>query len=383
MTDREKYRTRGGYYLAIRDSDKAREQYQALVEQFPADSTGLSNLAVASSVRRDMKLALELGRKASAIYPNHVLRRNNVALFAMYAGEFETAEKEAAGVLELNKDFAKAYLVMALVQLATGRPAEAEATWQRLRGISTTGRDFAAHGRADLAMYEGRLADAARLLEEEIATPPEGRSTTTTARLIVSLAEVRQLQGRDAEALKLAEEALKKSPEQNIALLAGRIFILAGKPQLGLDIAADLDKKLDQEAQMYARLLAGEADLKRGDARAAVANFGAAQKISDSWIGHYGLGRAYLAAGVHTDAQTEFDACLSRKGEATTMLLDDIPTYRFMASTRYYMARAQEGQGSPAATAAAKESYKAFLKIKEKGDEQGLVADARRRVALK
>ena len=47
MTEREKYRTRSGYYLLIHDSDKAVEQLEALVKQFPADSTGLSNLAVA------------------------------------------------------------------------------------------------------------------------------------------------------------------------------------------------------------------------------------------------------------------------------------------------------------------------------------------------
>ena len=67
-----------------------------------------------------------------------------------------------------------------------------------------------------------------------------------------------------------------------------------------------------------------------------------------------------------------------RRGEATTVLLDDIPTYRVMPAVRYYMARAQEGLGS---TDAAMGSYKAFLAIKDKGDEQGLVADARRRMA--
>jgi hypothetical protein len=41
------------------------------------------------------------------------------------------------------------------------------------------------------------------------------------------------------------------------------------------------------------------------------------------------------------------------------------------------MGRAQEGLKS----ASAIESYKTFLSIKQKGDEQGLVADARRRVA--
>jgi tetratricopeptide (TPR) repeat protein len=381
MTDREKYRTRSGYYLLIRDSEKANEQLEALVAKYPADSTALSNLAVASFLNRDMRRALELGRRASAIYPNHVLRRNNVALFAMYSGEFDIAEKQALGVLQLNKEFAKAYLAIALSQLGTGRPAEAEATWQTLHGISGAGRDFAAHGRADLAIYEGRLADASRMLEEETAGQPAGRSTSTAARLVVTLAEVRELQGRDADAVRLAEEALTKSTEQNVALLAGRVFILAGKPARGLEIAAELERKLDREAQMYARLLAGEADLTRGDARAAVGEFSAALKMSDSWIGRYGLGRAYLAAGVYTDAQTEFDTCLSRRGEATTMLLDDIPTYRYMSWTQYYIGRAQEGQGSPTSTAAALESYKTFLAIKQKADEQGLVTDARRRVA--
>jgi serine/threonine protein kinase/tetratricopeptide (TPR) repeat protein len=380
MTDREKYRTRGGYYLAIRDSDKARDQYEALVKQFPADSSGLSNLAVGFSQKRDMKRALELGRQASAIYPNHVLRRNNVALFAMYGGDFETAEKQAADVLKLNGNFAKAYLATALSQLGTGRPGEAEATWLRLKSVSSTGRDFAAQGRADLAMYEGRLTDAAALLEEEVAHPPDGRAPSTTSRLMATLAEIRQLQGRNADAVKLAEGALGKADETG-AFMAARVLIEAGKPVPALELVAELDKKLDREPHMYASLLRGEADLKRADARSAVENFTAAQKILDTWIGHYGLGRAYLAGSDFTNAQTEFDACVSRKGEATNILLDDIPTYRFMASTRYYMARAQEGQGSPAATAAAKESYKAFLAIKEKGDEQGLVADARRRVA--
>ena len=139
-------------------------------------------------------------------------------------------------------------------------------------------------------------------------------------------------------------------------------------------------KKFDQQAQMFGQLLAGEAELKRRNARRAVEHFNAAQKIIDTWLGRDALGRAYLQAGEYTDAQTEFDACLRRKGEATTYLIDDIPTYRVMAPARYYMGLAQEGQGSAAAKAAALESFKAFLSIKEKGDEQGLVADARRRV---
>jgi eukaryotic-like serine/threonine-protein kinase len=375
MTDREKFRTRGGYYAAIGDNDKAMEQYEALVKQFPADSNALSNLAVVSANKLDMKRALELGRKASAIYPNNVLRRNNVALFALYAGDFDTAAKEAKNVLAtLNNGYVKAYFVEAMAQLGTARPAEADATWQQLQNVSGIGRDLAAHGRADLALYEGRLTDAAKILEEALARPAEGR---TTARLTATLAEVRELQGRDAEAIKLAEDALKLSNHPSIALFAGRVLIHAGRPERGDALAAQLDQQLDQLSQLCAKLLAGETDLKRSGARAALANFKAAQKILDTWLARDGLGRAYLLANVFPDAQTEFEACLTRKGEATTVLLDDIPTYRLLATTRYYLARAQEGQKSSAAAA----SYQAFLSIKEKGDEQGLVADARRRMA--
>ena len=378
MTDREKFRTRGGYYAAIGDNDKAREQYEALVKQFPADSNALSNLAVVLSNQRDMTRALELGRKASAIFPNNVLRRNNVALFALYGGNFETAEKQAKDVIAtLNKSYVKAYFVEAMAQLGTARPPEAEATWQQLQPISSGGSDLAAQGRADLAMYEGRLADASKILEQALGKPVEGRTPLTTARLTATLAEVRDLQGREADAVKLAEDALKQSPDPSIALFAGRVLISAGKAERGDALATELDQKLDQLSQLSAKLLGGEADLKRNNPRAAIANFNAARKILDTWLGRDGLGRAYLAARAFPDAQTEFDVCLNRKGEATTVLLDDIPTYRLLATTRYYIARVQDEQGSSAAAG----SYKTFLTIKQKGDEQGLVADARRRVA--
>ncbi len=379
MTDREKYRTRSAYFLHTQNPVKAREELEALVAQFPADSTALNNLAVASWQSRDMARALELGRKASAIYPNNVLRRNNVALFAMYAGDFATAEQEAVGVLKLNPDFAKAYFAMAMSQLATGRPADAEATWQQLKA-KPTGFDLAAQGRADMAVYEGRLSDAAGILEEALAAPPPGRSPSTTARLLVSIAEVRELQGRGAEAIRLSEEALAtvKGSDHGIVLLAGLVMIKAGRVAQALELAADLGRKIDPAARMNGKLLEGEADLKRGNAVPAYNKFEEAQNLADSWLGRYGLGRAQLEAGDYAAADQEFDRCLrKRNGEATNVLMDDIPTYRLIPPARYYMGRAQEGLGSLAAA----DSYKVFLDIKQKGDEQGLVADARRRLA--
>ena len=89
------------------------------------------------------------------------------------------------------------------------------------------------------------------------------------------------------------------------------------------------------------------------------------------------LGRAYLDAGAFIEADSELEKCLKRRGEASAVYLDDVPTFRAIPPVYYYLGRAQEGLKSPAAD----ESFKTFLSIKEKGDEAGLVKDAQRRVA--
>src|SRR5262249_15110269 len=55
MSDREKLRTRGGYYLIVhRDPDKAIEEYSQLVQRYPSDTAGISNLALAYFYKRNM-----------------------------------------------------------------------------------------------------------------------------------------------------------------------------------------------------------------------------------------------------------------------------------------------------------------------------------------
>ena len=134
MSEREKYRTRGGYYLLIRNPDNAIDEFSALVKQFPADTAGIANLAFAYFVKRDMANALTWGRRAIEIYPKNVPQRNNFGLIAMYAGDFETGAREQKTVLQMNSQFVLAYVGLALSELGAGRPEQALATWNRLAG---------------------------------------------------------------------------------------------------------------------------------------------------------------------------------------------------------------------------------------------------------
>src|SRR5256885_3241328 len=53
---------------------------------------------------RDMPKALENGRRAVELNPKNVPQKNNLGLYAMYAGDFDTAIKEQRAVLERSEE---------------------------------------------------------------------------------------------------------------------------------------------------------------------------------------------------------------------------------------------------------------------------------------
>ena len=72
-------------------------------------------------------------------------------------------------------------------------------------------------------------------------------------------------------------------------------------------------------------------------------------------------------------------ACITRKGEATAVYLDDVPTWRLIAPVYYYRGISRTALKSSTGAA---EAFRTFLEFKNGGDDQNaLVADARKRLA--
>ncbi|HEY3351054.1 MAG TPA: protein kinase [Thermoanaerobaculia bacterium] len=376
MSDREKYRTRGAYYIVMRQPEKAIEQLEQLVKLYPADTAGMANLALAEFYRRDMPRALAEGRRAIQIYPKNVIQRNNVALYAMYAGEFDTALKESAAVLAMNPAFPKAFVAQALSEAALGRREDAASTYRKLEATGARGASYASMGLADLALVEGRPADAVPLLLAGSAADLEGKSAEAAGAKLAALADAQLAMGKSADALASAERALAASRNLSVAFPVARVYLAAGREPKALALADELGARLEPDAQAYARLIRGEAKLHRGKAREAVADFEEAKKIADTWLGRYDLGRAYVELGAFTEAHTELEACVKRRGEATAVFLDDVPSWRYFPPALHALGRAQEGIKSPAAA----DSFKAFLAIRGNAAGDPLVADARRRL---
>jgi tetratricopeptide (TPR) repeat protein/tRNA A-37 threonylcarbamoyl transferase component Bud32 len=374
MSERERYRTRGLYYRRIGDLTKCVEEYSQLVKQYPADNIGHQNLANCYSDLRNMASALEEERQAVQISPKSAMQRKNLALIAAYAGDFKMSEREAREALQLNPSYERAYLPLAYAQILQGQVAQAAETYHQLERVSPLGASFAASGLADLALYEGRFSDAVRILEKGVAADM-GATNLLAAEKFAALAYVQVSRGQKKLALEAVERA-QASKKANIRFLAARIVVAAGDIAKARSLAAGLASDSQPEPQADAKLIQGEIALQSANPHEAIKTITEANSILDTWIGRFDLGRAYLEAGQFTEADSEFDKCLKRRGEA--LELDDGPSYGYFPAVYYYQGRVREGLKSPGAA----ESYRTYLNIRGRTGEDPLLPEIRRRVGL-
>jgi serine/threonine protein kinase/tetratricopeptide (TPR) repeat protein len=377
MTDREKHRTRGGYYLFKQNYKRAIEEYSALVEQYPDDLAGYTNLAFANFLGYRMQDAFEEGLKAVEKDPENLDYRYNQSWYALASGNYDTALQEARKTLEIDPTYVKAFVVLALTELARDRCNEAVRIYKELQALSESGVTWACIGLADLALYEGRLDDAIAILSEGIRSDVEKNRKFYTNPKYRMLAQAYLLQGKKTEAVEAAEKAIEIYSGGETKFAAAQICMEAGQEDKARSIAADLAREVQDVHQAYAKLINGCLAMKRGDVTSALKLCDEAQSLVDTWLGRYNLGRGYLEAGAFAEALSEFEKCQRRKAEALSVFLMDFPTFRYLDSLDYYMGRAMEGSGSPAA----KDSYQKFLDIKANADPgHPLVQDAQKRM---
>jgi tetratricopeptide (TPR) repeat protein/tRNA A-37 threonylcarbamoyl transferase component Bud32 len=381
MTEREQLRTYGGYAVTIAaNDDEAIKNYTKLVDKYPSDRIALNNLAVAWFYKLDFPKALDYGRRALEIYPRDLKFRNNYALFAMYASDFATAETDAGRVLAGDRNYYRAYLPLAVAALANGNSVAARDAYASMGKINARGASVASMGLADLALYEGRFSDAQTILKSGITEDEQIKNPAGMAVKQLALAEAYTAEGRTKPALDAVASALQLGREDAVLVPAARMLLAAGKESDARSIAEELGGRLQPKSRAYAKIIEGEIARRRHRLVESVEASQAAQKLADLWLARFTLGVGYVEAEHYAEGLAELDACQRRRGEATALFLDDIPTFRYLAPLPYWLGRAKEGLGLKSA---ADQHYQAFLAIRGKASRDPLVVDANRRVSAR
>ncbi len=376
MTMRERLRTQGMYYWGVsRNFDKAIETYETLVEKYPADHVGQNNLAVQYLLALRFDDALAAGRKAVEIYPNNAVTRSNFALYAMYLSDFDTAAAEAQKVHDIDPTYFKAWLPPAMKALAAGDLDAARDAYSNMAATGPRGASTASLGLADVELFAGNYGTARETLAAGIAADEESGNRYGKAVKQVALAEALLAQDDANAAVTAAATGADSVGAVAVFVPAALTYIGAGRTDDALAIADTLSKRLPAQPRAYALMIRALVDLEAGNAVAAAEQLTQAVSIADLWLVRFHRGRAYFEAAYYVEALDEFLAAGDRRGEATAVFLDDLPTYRFMATLPYWLGRAQAELGM---TADAHANFETFVARRPAGGP--LADDARRRL---
>jgi len=178
-----------------------------------------------------------------------------------------------------------------------------------------------------------------------------------------------------------ARQALSADDSDGVQIPAANLFIAADIPDPAARIGEALSKRpFEPRSKAYGQLIAGQLARAQGRPDAAVQHFLQATKLADLWLVRFNPGLAYLESHAYAEALAEFDTCAKRRGEASAVFLDDVPSIRYLATLPYWTARAQEGFGL---VPQAQENYRKFLSIRTKDSPDPLVKDARKRLGEK
>lgn len=365
MTERERLRTLGLYYSRVtHNRDKSIESYRTLVEKYPADDAAHNGLAIQYFYSLDFASALEAGGALLDIYPSSVMGRSNYALYAMYASDFETAVAEAEKVREIDPTYFKTWLPVAAKALADGDIRAAQQSYENMSQTGGRGELTGLLGLADTAMYSGDFATARAYLEDSIAQAGAAGSQYYQSTSYIALADAYMLESNAAAALESLRAGLDISTGLSRRVPAALTYLATADTASAATIADLLAKSLQPQSRAYARLIEGLIALDKGEKVEAINLISSGVRLADLWLLRYYLGKAYFEAGHFAEALDEFMTCDTRKGEAMAIFLDDLPTYRYMATLPYWLGRSQQELGM---REAATDSYTAFLALRPSG----------------
>jgi tetratricopeptide (TPR) repeat protein len=303
--------------------------------------------------------------------------RSNYALYAMYSSNFDVAEQEARTVVSNSPEYGSAYLALAIAAIENGELDAAREAYRQMVAAdkSEHGDSLATLGLGDIEIYAGSFETAYQVLSAGIEVDLTNNNGGAAATKHLAIAQALLASGDEDGAVQAADTALELAGGDSRLVPAALVYLGSGRRESAAPIAEEMQQQLQPQTRAYGLMLQGILHRIDGEDVKSLDSLRSALQLADLWLIRFQLGQSYLAAEQYAEALDEFTIVETRRGEASALFLDDMPTYRVLAELPYWMGRAQEGLNM---RAAALESYQAFL---DRWPGAGpLASDARKRL---
>ena len=170
-----------------------------------------------------------------------------------------------------------------------------------------------------------------------------GKNSLPAAIRFLSAANAHLQRGQPGPAAAAAEKALQLSTAHGRAISGGTDLRRDRQRRQSTSVGrrARQSTAPADDARIYGKIIEAQIALKKKDPHQAIKILTDANNVLDTWLGHFNLGRAYLEAGDLVQADSEFDLCITRRGEALTVM-EEGPSYGIFPIVYYYQGRVRE-----------------------------------------
>ncbi|HKT68467.1 MAG TPA: protein kinase [Terriglobales bacterium] len=380
VTEPERRKILGDYYLFLQDYDRALAEYQVLAQLQPDDPAVHLNLAqsYAGKFRFDegLKEAQQAARLRPEAGPKYVL-----STLYFLQGDTERALATAQDILRENPDYANAIASAAACFLAKGQWNDAERMYKRLVSYKEHSESQGRAGLADLAAARGQFGEARRQLETGIQVDTTLGNRYAAAQKKLMLASLYQEAGDAAGFAGTMNEIGIEHQDSSLTFLAGQLYArgrMFKQAELGLRVLQQAgDGNISPESKSLATLLRAEILLAHGRAAAAVQAAELATSFYDAPESIEVLARAYRRAGRYDDTARELERLLARSHERM-YLSYDAPAFHKVIEAHYWLGRTYQQLGR---VEAARAQFREFVNSWSQADRGlPLYQDAQRRL---
>jgi tetratricopeptide (TPR) repeat protein len=217
-------------------------------------------------------------------------------------------------------------------------------SFTNLAPLPPLARPFAPLALASIAAYEGRYNEAVRLFEQGAAADVAAKNTERAATKSPTWPYTAPPRPEGRRPWPPPTRRWRTAKSVKIRFLAARIFVEAGQLKKATPLMEGLAAEVQPEPQSYGKLLEAQSSRRQRTRGRRSSWRRDAIALLDTWIAHYELGRAYLAAGMFAQADSEFDQCINkRRGEGLSWFVDEEPTFGYFPMAYYYQGACVRG----------------------------------------